>query len=86
MLASKGRHCHSILFLPGLVGREAQGPEWALLEGLWKWIHGTGSWVGCSMQTRRQPKAQDKCGCQEGGLEAPGMLDRKAQTVSGPRC
>lgn len=49
-------------------------------------VHGPGSWMGCSMQAQRQPKAQDKCGCQEGGLEAPGMLDRKTQTVSEPRC
>lgn len=33
MLASMGRHCFSILFLSGRVGRVAKGPEWASLVG-----------------------------------------------------
>lgn len=72
MLASMGKHCHSILFLPGCVGRAAQGPEWASLEELRKWVPGTGSWVGCSLHTQRQPETQYTCGCKEGGLQAPG--------------
>lgn len=85
MLASAGRCCHSILLLPGWVGRAVRGPEWAWLEGLQERIWETGSWVGCSMQTQRQPQTQDRHGCQQGGLGALGTLDRKAQTVSRPR-